>query len=137
MTEELHREVLEDHARIPRGQDPLIDFTAEAYFQSAKTGNSCSVRVKWEDDQRIQKLSAQVRGSALSQACASIMVCELEGRTVEEASNLAKGLCSFLEEGKDLEISGDLSVYRSIVNFPDRFDCALLAWRAYLKTCRL
>jgi len=82
------------------------------------------------EDGRIGGIQAKVEGSALAIACSSLMGSAVEGITVEEALGLAKSVIEFLEDGKETSFSGELVVYESIVRFPERHDCAMLAWRA-------
>ena len=81
---------------------------------------------------RIDGIQAKVEGSALAVACSSLMGCAVKGIPVEEALALAKSVIEFLENDKEVSLPGDLVVYESIVRFPERHDCALLAWRALL-----
>ena len=83
-------------------------------------------------DGRIGGIQAKVEGSALAVACSSLMGCAVKGIPVEEALVLAKSVIEFLENDKEVSLPGDLVVYESIVRFPERHDCALLAWRALL-----
>ena len=83
-------------------------------------------------DGRIDGIQAKVEGSALAVACSSLMGCAVKGIPVEEALALAKSVIEFLENDKEVSLPGDLVVYESIVRFPERHDCALLAWRALL-----
>ena len=98
-------------------------------WKSPKTGNACSVAISAADG-RIEGVQAKVEGSALAIACSSLMGSAVEGITVEEALGLAKSVIEFLENGKETSLSGDLVVYESILRFPERHDCAMLAWRA-------
>jgi NifU-like protein involved in Fe-S cluster formation len=56
----------------------------------------------------------------------------VEGITVEEALGLAESVIEFIEEEKVISLPGDLVVYESIIRFPERHDCAMLAWRALI-----
>ena len=129
MEDPLHREILEDHARSPGHQSSLEQPTEESVWKSPKTGNACSVAIVIGDG-RIGGIQAKAEGSALAIACSSLMGSAVEGITVEEALGLAKSVIEFLENGKETSLPGDLVVYESIVRFPERHDCAMLAWRA-------
>lgn len=131
MTEDFYREILEFHAEHPQGSQQLVDYNSEGSYQSPKTGNDCSVRMKTENGVIVQ-ISVGVNGSALARACASIMACSLKDVKLAEARKTAFEILSFLDGEKTLDLPGDLSVYRSIINYPERFDCALLAWRSLL-----
>ena len=131
MDDPLHREILEEHARSPGHQSSLEQPTGESVWTSPKTGNFCSVAIV-SGDGRIGAIQAKVEGSALAVACSSLMGSAVEGVTVEEALGLAESVIEFLEDGKETSLPGDLVVYESIARFPERHDCAMLAWRALI-----
>ena len=81
----------------------------------------------------IERISVEVNGSALARACGSIMVCSLKDVKLAEARKTAFEIQLFLDGKKTLDLPGDLAVYRSILDYPERFDCALLPWRSLLE----
>lgn len=103
----------------------------ESVWKSPKTGNVCSVAIVPEDG-RIEGVQAKVEGSALAVACASLMGAAVENLMLADAFSLAESVVGFLETGKEAVLPGDLVVYESIVRFPERHDCAMLAWRALI-----
>ena len=130
MTENtFHREILEEHARNPNFYGLIPDPTHEAEYQSSKTGNSCSISLQVKD-RRIVKIGMEVQGSALAKASASLLFSELNELTLEAAKNIHQKIFKVLLEGELTELPGDLCVFQSIERFPERHDCALLAWKA-------
>ena len=129
MEDSLHREILEEHARSPSHRASLDQPTGESVWKSPKTGNACSLTISVSDT-GIDAIQATVEGSALAIACASLMGAAVESLSEAEALALAHSVISFLERGKEVTLPGDLVVYESIVRFPERHDCAMLAWRA-------
>mgnify|MGYP000010518397 FL=1 len=125
----LHREILEEHARSPLFQGKLEKFSHTGIWQSEKTGNTCKVELV-RSESTIEKIRFSGQGSALSQACASLMCSQLNGMDVLESSHLCRDILQYVELGKEFTPPGDLIVYQTIIRFPDRHDCSLLAWRA-------
>ena len=125
----LHREILEEHARNPKFDNQIATPTHEGTFQSSKTGNSCSIQLRVEDNQ-IKELALTIQGSALAIAVASILSSEIGGLTPSTAENIRLQLTDLLSGGKIADLPGELCVYESLKRFPERHDCALLAWRA-------
>ena len=125
----LHREILEEHARNPKFDNQLATPTHEGTFQSSKTGNTCSIQLRVEDNQ-IKELALTIQGSALAVAVASILSCEIAGLTPITAENIRLQLTDLLSGEKISDLPGELCVYESLKRFPERHDCALLAWRA-------
>ena len=65
MTEDtFHREILEEHARNPQFDGLISKPTHKAEYQSAKTGNTCSITLNVEDG-RLVKIGLKIQGSAL------------------------------------------------------------------------
>lgn len=60
------------------------------------------------------------------------MASSVVGMAHGEALSLADSVIGFLENGKKAVLQGDLVVYESIARFPERHDCAMLAWRSLL-----
>ena len=128
--EGLLREILEEHASNPCGQEKLSDTSHSGEWMSRKTGNICSVQIKVHDDQ-ILRMVARVEGSALAKACASIMCSELEGKCIDSARTTMQVVEKWIEYGEAPENwPGELVVYQSLVQFPERVDCATLCWRS-------
>ena len=130
MTEDtFHREILEEHARNPQFDGPISQPTHKADYQSAKTGNTCSISVNVKDE-RLVEIGLNVQGSALATASASLLFSELKELSLPEAQKIHEIILKVLLEGETDELLGDLCVFNSIVRFPERHDCALLAWNA-------
>ena len=128
--EGLLREILEEHASNPCGQEELSDTSHSGEWKSRKTGNLCSVQIKVQNGQ-ILRMVARVEGSALAKACASIMCSELEGKCIDSARTTMQVVEKWIEYGEAPENwPGELVVYQSLVQFPERVDCATLCWRS-------
>jgi nitrogen fixation NifU-like protein len=128
--EGLLREILEEHASNPCGQEELSDTSHSGEWMSRQTGNLCSVQIKVHNDQ-ILRMVARVEGSALAKACASIMCSELEGKSIESAQTTMQVVEKWVEYGEAPENwPGELVVYQSLIQFPERVDCATLCWKS-------
>ncbi len=129
--EGLLREILEEHARNPYGVAILENVSDAVEWKSPKTGNLCRVQITTQNN-LLLRLVAQVEGSALAKACASIMCYELEGETLERVQSIQQDLQHWVEDQiPPHQWKGDLAVYQSLVQFPERMDCAMLCWRSF------
>ncbi len=128
--ESLLREILEEHARNPYGSGILEGLSDMVEWKSPKTGNLCRVQIRTENNV-LQNILTQVEGSALAKACASIMCTELEGETIERVQSIQQDLQRWVEHRiTPNQWKGDLEVYQSLIQFPERMDCAMLCWRS-------
>jgi nitrogen fixation NifU-like protein len=128
--ESILRNILEEHALNPFGQGSITKPTHTAEWISPKTGNICRVQIRIEND-RLVDLVANVQGSALAKACASIMCATIQGGNLRATRSTLSEIKEWVETRKSPEEwVGDLKVYQSIVQFPERVDCAMLCWMA-------
>ena len=130
MDEDLHREIIEEHARHPRNklELPNADLTGE--YRSEKTGNESKVFLKLAADGKVAKASFLGQGSALSLASGSLLASHASGSSLQDLARLVEKIENVVLMGADEELPGELDVYHTISRFPERHDCALLAWRA-------
>jgi len=134
--ESLLRDILEEHAISPFGQGSITKPTHTSEWISPKTGNICRVQIRIEND-RLVELVANVQGSALAKACASIMCATIQGGNLRATRSTLCDIKEWVESGKSPEEwVGDLRVYQSIVQYPERVDCAMLCWIALGKALR-
>ena len=130
MDESLLREILEEHSQNPYGDNELKHVTHSSEWKSQKTGNVCRIQTTIKENTLLH-IAAQVKGSALAKACASIMCSELEGEGIADIYQIQRNLRIWIEERvQPMNWKGDLLVYQSLVDFPERMDCAILCWRA-------
>jgi len=124
------RDILEEHALNPFGRGSIAHPSHSSEWISTKTGNICRVEIRIEND-RLVELVANVQGSALAKACASIMCASLTGDELRDTRSTLSEIREWVEHHKSPgEWVGDLKVYQSIVQFPERVDCAMLCWMA-------
>jgi nitrogen fixation NifU-like protein len=129
---ELYQEVILDHSRHPRHFGALTDATHQGDGYNPLCGDRVTVYLHLDDAQRIEDISFEGKGCAISQASASLMTDLVKGRTVVEAEKLMGGFLNLVKgEGADGLADDDretLGVMAGISAFPMRVKCATLAW---------
>lgn len=129
---DLYQEIILDHNRHPRNFGKLDHANRLAEGYNPLCGDRVSVFLKIEDG-RIQGISFEGSGCAISTASASLMTEALKGRSVEEARELFHGFHGFLTgKGGDAgeQSLGKLAVLAGVREYPIRVKCATLAWHA-------
>jgi nitrogen fixation protein NifU and related proteins len=125
---DLYQEVILDHNRHPRNFRALADANRKAEGHNPLCGDRVQVFLHVQED-RVQGISFQGSGCAISTASASLMTEALKGRSVTEAHALFKGFHDLLTHGSDnAEELGKLAVLAGVREFPIRVKCATLAW---------
>ncbi len=127
----LYQEVLLDHSKRPRNFRPMDGANHHAEGYNPLCGDKVTIFLKMEGE-RIQDVSFQGSGCAISTASASILTETLRGKTREEAEHLFEAFHRMVT-GKDADPAGappmgKLAVFVGVTEFPLRVKCATLAW---------
>lgn len=127
--DELYREVILDHFKNSSHSGELADAQIKADGTNPLCGDELSFYLKMSGE-RIEQARFQGHGCAISQAAASMLAGELEGKTINEARRLIAALKDMMQ-GKDHEANvelGDLEALAGVRKFPVRIKCAALSW---------
>lgn len=128
---ELYQDVILDHSRHPRHFGRLEGATHTGEGYNPLCGDRVKIYLALDGDNRIEAITFEGKGCAISQASASLMTDMLVGRTVAEAETLMGGFLH-LVKGEATELAGDdrdrLEVMAGVSAFPMRVKCATLAW---------
>ncbi len=128
---ELYQEVILDHSKKPRNLREIENTEHHAKGHNPLCGDRVTVFVVLKDG-KLQDVSFQGDGCAISTASASMMTESLKGKTMAEVEalfgkfhNLVTGK---LPPGEGTEGLGKLAVFAGVQEFPIRVKCATLAW---------
>jgi nitrogen fixation NifU-like protein len=129
---ELYQEVILDHSRHPHHFGVLSDATHRGDGHNPLCGDRVTVYLNVDGAGRIEDVSFEGRGCAISQASASLMTDLVRGRSVAEVEALMGGFLH-LVKGEDANgLAGEdrerLDVMAGVSAFPMRVKCATLAW---------
>jgi nitrogen fixation NifU-like protein len=109
--DDLYREQILEHYKRPRNYGELADFDLEFEDVNPFCGDEIRVQLKLDDQGRVGAVAFSGKGCAISQAAASLLSEELNGKSVEELLRLDK---DFVLDLLGIEISAT------------RMKCALL-----------
>ena len=131
---DLYQEIILDHSRHPRHFGPLATANHMAEGHNPLCGDRVKVYLKVDAKDRIEDVSFEGRGCAISVASASLMTDMLKGRSVAEAEHLMGGFLNLVKGEDAAELESDdretLEVMAGVSAFPMRVKCATLAWHA-------
>ena len=129
---DLYQEVILDHNRRPRNFHVLADASHSAEGYNPLCGDRLTLFLKVADG-RIEDVSFQGAGCAISKASASMMTDVLKGRTIAEANALFERFHRMVTTPPDqgVEDMGKLSSLAGVREFPVRVKCASLAWHTF------
>ena len=129
---DLYQDVILEHSKAPRNyrEQPAADHKAEGF--NPLCGDHFTVFITLDGD-KIQDISFQGSGCAISKASASMMTQTLKGKTRAEAEQLFTRFHDLVtgheQNGADSGTElGKLEVFSGVSEFPVRVKCATLAW---------
>jgi nitrogen fixation NifU-like protein len=136
--DELYREVILDHYRSPRNSADLSHVPEARVHENPTCGDALKLEVVTGPDGKVSRIRHESKGCAISVASVSLMSAELEGKSVEEAREIAESFIRMMrgEEPAELERWGDLAALQGVTRFPVRVKCATLAWHALLESLK-
>lgn len=133
--QELYQEVILDHSRKPRNFRLLPDANRTAEGHNPLCGDHVTIYLKLEGE-RIQEISFQGAGCAISKAAASIMTDQIKGKTIHEAQQFFERYQHMVTTGDADQQIGKLCAFAGVHNFPARVKCAVLPWHAMLASIK-
>jgi nitrogen fixation NifU-like protein len=126
---DLYQEVILDHSRHPHNYHAMADATRKAEGYNPLCGDQVTVYLKLAGD-KIEDISFEGNGCAISKSSASIMTDLLKGKSKTEAAALFEKFRGMVTgEAKPAEDPTDkLAVFSGVSAFPTRVKCAVWGW---------
>src|SRR3989338_4840356 len=127
--DELYREVILDHFKNSTHSGELSGAQITAEGNNPLCGDEMTFYLKLANG-KIAQARFKGKGCAISQAAASMLSQQLEGKTLDEIRRVIeamKGLMQGQEPDPTLDL-GDLEALAGVRKFPVRVKCAALSW---------
>ncbi|MEK7791091.1 MAG: Fe-S cluster assembly sulfur transfer protein SufU [Deltaproteobacteria bacterium] len=128
--DDLYREVILDHYKSPRHHEQVMPHDVQQEGFNPLCGDQIVIQLKFVGHQ-IERIGFSGKGCSISQASASILTEEVEGKSLEEVQkkiDLFKQMMHGKLDPATIESLGDLEALSGVQKFPVRIKCALLAW---------
>ena len=126
---DLYQEVIVDHNRNPRNFGKLDDANKTLEGYNPLCGDRLTLYLKTTDN-RIEDISFDGSGCAISVASASLMTDAMKGKTLDEAETLFNNFHHLItgDQEVDTEQLGKLAALAGVKDYPARVKCASLCW---------
>ncbi|WP_221030648.1 Fe-S cluster assembly sulfur transfer protein SufU [Actomonas aquatica] len=126
---DLYQAVILDHNKRPRNRGRLPTATRVATGDNPTCGDQCTVFLRMDGD-KIDEITFEGSGCAISQASASLMTTELKGKTKAEAEAAFADFKDIVTTGREPEEFSEVAAFAGVHAFPARIKCATLSWHA-------
>ena len=134
---ELYQEIILDHGKNPRNLGKFENFNKDAKGHNPLCGDKVHLFLKLDEDKKIQDISFEGEGCAISMASASIMTDLMKGKSEKEVKEIVSKFLDMIKEKDDINtnlIKDDektkLMSLGGVKNYPMRVKCATLSWHA-------
>ncbi|MGO1227460.1 MAG: Fe-S cluster assembly sulfur transfer protein SufU [Brachybacterium sp.] len=132
----LYTELVIEHDKRPLHAGLREPFSTEVHHVNPTCGDEITLRLQLADGgERIEDISYDAVGCAMSRAAASMMADLLIGRTIEEVAPAQDHFeAAMRSRGRlegDEDLIGDSIALLGAAKFPARVKCVLMPWKAY------
>ncbi len=136
---ELYQEIVLDHGKNPRNKSKCKDFNKDAKGHNPLCGDKVHVYVKLNEQKKVEDISFEGEGCAISIASASIMTETIKGKEFNVAKKILEHFLNMLKDGSKISINSlsenentTMMSLSGVKRFPMRVKCATLAWHTFL-----
>jgi len=127
--DELYREVILDHFKNSTHVGELLDAQVKASGANPLCGDEMTFYLKVSGGRMVQA-RFKGKGCAISQAAASMLTQQIEGKTSAQIRTIIDAMKALMQ-GQEPDASldlGDLEALAGVRKFPVRVKCAALSW---------
>ena len=132
---ELYQEIILDHGKNPRNLRKTDNFNKDAKGHNPLCGNKVHVYLKLDESKKVEDISFEGQGCAISMASASIMTSMVKGKEEHEVKEIVNDFLEMIKEKETLNtklLSEDektkLMCLSGVKQYPMRVKCATLSW---------
>ena len=134
---ELYQEIILDHGKNPRNLGKFDNFNKDAKGHNPLCGDKVHIFLKLDENKKVNDISFEGEGCAISMASASIMTDLMKGKSEKDAKEIIEKFLDMIKEKDDIKsnlLAEDekikLMSLGGVKNYPMRVKCATLSWHA-------
>ena len=132
---ELYQEIILEHGKNPRNIGKTENFNKDAKGNNPLCGDNVHVYLKLNDQRKVEDISFEGKGCAISMASASIMTDLIKGKSDNEAKEIIEDFLGMIKENPELKTNllkeddkTKLMCLSGVKQYPMRVKCATLSW---------
>ena len=132
---QLYQDIILEHGKSPRNLGRCEGYSHEAKGYNPLCGDKVHVYLKLDNGKKVESLTFEGEGCAISLASASIMTESVKGKSFEEAKeimdaflNMIKNTSEIQSNHLDKDEKTKLMSLSGVKQFPMRVKCATLSW---------
>ena len=132
---QLYQDIILEHGKSPRNLGKCEGYSHEAKGYNPLCGDKVHVYLKLDSGKKVEGLTFEGDGCAISLASASIMTEIIEGKTFEETKEIMNAFLNMIKNSSEIQSDyldenqkTKLMSLSGVKQFPMRIKCATLSW---------
>ena len=132
---ELYQEIILDHGKNPRNLRKTENFNKDAKGHNPLCGDKVHIYLKLNENKKVEDISFEGQGCAISMASASIMTDLVKGKEEHEVKEIVNDFLDMIKEKDHLnnnilheDDKKKLMCLSGVKQYPMRVKCATLSW---------
>ena len=132
---ELYQEIILDHGKNPRNLRKTENFNKDAKGHNPLCGDKVHIYLKLNENKKVEDISFEGQGCAISMASASIMTDLVKGKEEHEVKEIVSDFLDMIKEKDELnnnilheDDKTKLMCLSGVKQYPMRVKCATLSW---------
>ena len=136
---ELYQEIILDHGKNPRNKGKCEKFNKDAKAHNPLCGDKVHIYLKLNKDKKVENLSFEGEGCAISLASASILTDVIKGKDFITAKKITNDFLNVIKDEKSISTDSlnedqktTIMSLSGVKEFPMRVKCATMAWHTFI-----
>jgi len=136
---ELYQEIILEHGKNPRNLRKTDNFNKDAKGYNPLCGDSVHVYLKLDKKNKVEDISFEGSGCAISMASASIMTDLIKGKEENEVKEIINDFLEMIKVNPELKSKNlkddektKLMCLSGVKQYPMRVKCATLSWHTLI-----
>ena len=132
---EQYQEIILDHGKNPRNLRKTDNFNKDAKGHNPLCGDKVHVYLKLNENKKVEDISFEGQGCAISMASASIMTDLVKGKEENEVKEIVSDFLKMIKEKDEIKTNllkddekTKLMCLSGVKQYPMRVKCATLSW---------
>ena len=136
---ELYQEIILEHGKNPRNLNTMENFNKDAKGYNPLCGDKVHIFLKLNEKKKVEDISFEGSGCAISMASASIMTELVKGKEESDIKEIVDDFLDMIKENPKLNSKSlkddektKLMCLSGVKQYPMRVKCATLSWHTLI-----